>query len=86
MPWMAMFSSTTFKHHCHPSFVIRRAGSKLLKDSLEQHPETQQTRRSARLDDTDFESYKASTLTPHQLTACAIPDCHRCPFGIYKDF
>ena len=66
---MAMFSSTTFKDHCHPSFVVIRAAPKFLKGSIKWHPETQQTKRSARVDDTDFEPYKASTLTSHQLTA-----------------
>ena len=66
---MAMFSSTTFKGHCHPSFVATRAAPKVLKGSIKRYPETQQTKRSARVDDTDFEPYKASTLTPNQLTA-----------------
>ena len=83
---MAVFSSTTLKYHCHSSFITTRAGSKIPRGFINQHPETQHTKRSARLDDTDFEPYKASTLTPHQLTAYAVPVRHRYPFWIYRKF
>ena len=81
---MAMFSSTTFRHHCHSSLTTTRAELQLPKGSINQHSEKRQVKRLARLDDTDFEPYKAGTLSPQQLLVCAIPFRHRCQFWRYE--
>lgn len=72
-----MFSSTTFNYHRHSRFNTSRAEFQTPKSSINQHPERQQSKRPARLDDTDFEPYKAGMLSPHELTACANPARHR---------